>query len=118
MSATACHASANIATEPVSTAALVAEAVGAEALVLLTDVTAVSSDIDDPAAPMLSSISAPAMRRLTFAAGSMGPKVDAACRFVERTGRIAAIGALDEVVAVLAGRAGTRITPTEEQGAG
>jgi carbamate kinase len=41
----------------------------------------------------------------------MGPKVDAACRFVERTGRIAAIGALTEAAAILDGRSGTRVTP-------
>jgi carbamate kinase len=39
----------------------------------------------------------------------MGPKVEAACRFTERTGGFAAIGALTEAVAVLEGRAGTRV---------
>jgi carbamate kinase len=39
----------------------------------------------------------------------MGPKVEAACRFVERTGGRAAIGALDDAEAILAGRAGTQI---------
>ncbi len=39
----------------------------------------------------------------------MGPKVDAACRFVERTGGIAAIGSLTDAVAVLAGTSGTRV---------
>jgi carbamate kinase len=37
----------------------------------------------------------------------MSPKVEAACRFVERTGRIAAIGVIDQAVAILAGNAGT-----------
>jgi carbamate kinase len=41
----------------------------------------------------------------------MGPKVEAACRFVERTGREAAIGALVELADVAAGRAGTRVVP-------
>jgi len=45
----------------------------------------------------------------TFAAGSMGPKVQAAAAFVGQTGRLAAIGALDDAVAVLSGEAGTRI---------
>ena len=41
----------------------------------------------------------------------MGPKVKAACRFVERTGGEAMIGSLSELVRVSRGEAGTRITP-------
>ena len=48
-------------------------------------------------------------RELDFAAGSMGPKITAACRFVERTGGETAIGSLAELAAVAAGRAGTRV---------
>ena len=96
------------------TAALIAEAIGADALLLLTDVAAVSSDIADPAAPNIRETTAPEMRRMTFAAGSMGPKVDAACRFVEHTGGMAAIGALDDAAEILAGIAGTIITATQE----
>ena len=44
---------------------------------------------------------------MTFDPGSMAPKVAAACGFAERTGRIAAIGALDQAEAILAGQAGT-----------
>ena len=46
---------------------------------------------------------------MDFAAGSMGPKVDAACRFVEATGRRAAIGALDEIEEIVDGTAGTQV---------
>lgn len=92
------------------TAALIAEAIGADALLLLTDVAAVSTDITDPAAPNISRTTASEMRRMNFAAGSMGPKVDAACRFVERTGHMAAIGALDDAAEILAGTAGTIIS--------
>jgi carbamate kinase len=92
------------------TAALIAEAIGADALLLLTDVAAVSTDITDAAAPIIRATTSPEMRRMTFAAGSMGPKVDAACRFVERTGHMAAIGALADAAEVLAGTAGTIIT--------
>ena len=49
------------------------------------------------------------LRGLSFAAGSMGPKVEAACRFVERTGGDAVIGSLAELDAVSRGEAGTRI---------
>ena len=92
------------------TAALIAEAIGADALLLLTDVAAVSTDITDPAAPNIRGTTVPEMRRMTFAAGSMGPKVDAACRFVEHTGHMAAIGALGDAVEILAGTSGTIIT--------
>ena len=44
-----------------------------------------------------------------FASGSMGPKVEAACAFVEETGRPAAIGALADLEGIAAGKAGTRI---------
>jgi carbamate kinase len=46
-----------------------------------------------------------------FPAGSMGPKVEAAVRFVERTGGTAAIGALDDLAAVVAGDVGTQVVP-------
>ena len=41
----------------------------------------------------------------------MGPKVEAVCEFVERTGGMAAIGALDDAPAILAGKAGTVVNP-------
>ena len=47
-----------------------------------------------------------------FASGSMGPKVDAVCRFVELTGGMAAIGSLDDAAEILAGRRGTIVTPS------
>ena len=43
----------------------------------------------------------------------MGPKVEAACRFVEATGGTAAIGALEDAVAIVAGTAGTTISPAK-----
>jgi carbamate kinase len=49
-----------------------------------------------------------------FASGSMGPKVEAACAFVVETGRTAAIGALADLEAIAAGKAGTLIR--ENQG--
>jgi carbamate kinase len=59
----------------------------------------------------LRSIAPDALRAMRFAAGSMGPKVDAVCDFVERTGHRAAIGALDDLPAILAGNAGTTVLP-------
>jgi carbamate kinase len=46
---------------------------------------------------------------MSFAPGSMAPKVEAACRFVEASGGFAAIGALEDGLAIAAGRAGTRV---------
>jgi len=54
------------------------------------------------------------MRRVLIlgAAGAMGPKVEAACRFIERTGGFAAIGALEQASAILAGTASTGVRKT------
>jgi carbamate kinase len=51
------------------------------------------------------------LRAMRFASGSMGPKIDAAARFVERTGGRAAIGALESIEAIVEGRAGTQVVP-------
>ena len=50
-----------------------------------------------------------ALAAMQFAAGSMGPKVDAACRFARATGKRAAIGELSQLGRILAGEAGTTI---------
>jgi carbamate kinase len=91
------------------TAALLAEEIGAERLVMLTDVRAVERHWGTPGAEPLALATPTELRRLRFAAGSMAPKIEAACRFVERTGGEAAIGALSELAAVARGEAGTRI---------
>ena len=87
-------------------AALLAEGLQAQALLLLTDVDAVKLD-GEP----LGEITAEALRQHTFAPGSMGPKVDAACRFAQRTGGLAGIGALADAAAILRGEKGTRVRP-------
>jgi carbamate kinase len=90
-------------------AALLAEQLDADALLLLTDVPGVVAGWGTAAAVELDRATPTQLRDLTFPAGSMGPKVEAACRFVERTGGLAAIGALEDAEAILAGRAGTQI---------
>lgn len=94
------------------TSALIAEAVHADSLILLTDVAAVLADVHDPNSA-IGRTTPIELRRHTFLAGSMGPKVDAVCSFVERTGGTAAIGALADVVAIAGGLAGTVVTPNE-----
>lgn len=91
------------------TAALLAETLAAEALLLLTDVAAVETAFGSPDSRPIRSATPTELRAHGFPAGSMGPKVEAACRFAERTGGVAAIGALTEAVAVLEGTAGTRV---------
>ena len=95
-------------------AALLAERLGAEALLMLTDVPAVVSGWGTDWAVDLRHATPQQLRRMDFAAGSMGPKVEAACRFVEATGGHAAIGALADAPALLEGRAGTLVVPVVE----
>jgi carbamate kinase len=93
------------------TAAVLAEALDADVLMVLTDVPNVVRNFGTPQAVPITRITPGALRREIFPAGSMGPKVDAVCRFVELTGDMAAIGRLQDAVAIMAGDAGTIITP-------
>ena len=95
-----------------STASILAQALDADALLILTDVANVFRDFGTPTQTAITSSTPAAMRDHDFPAGSMGPKVEAACRFVEITGGIAGIGRLEDAVAILAGTAGTVLTPT------
>lgn len=91
------------------TAALLAEQLHADRLVILTDVPHVERGWRTSNAAPIEDAAPEELRRLDFASGSMAPKIDAACRFVERTGGEAVIGALGELAEVAAGRAGTRV---------
>ena len=97
------------------TAALLATQLGADALLLLTDVPAVYEDWPSRRRPIRRASTA-SLRKLELAPGSMGPKVEAAIRFAERGGD-ARIGLLDEARRILTGEAGTRVvsdgSPTE-----
>jgi carbamate kinase len=88
---------------------LLARDLNADYLVMLTDADAIYMDWGKPTQRAIRSASPNALRSMQFAAGSMGPKVDAACRFVEATGKRAAIGALADLGDILEGRAGTTI---------
>ncbi len=92
------------------TSGILAVAVHADLLVLLTDVAGVMAGFGTPGARLIGNASPAELRKLELPAGSMGPKVDAVCDFVERTGRPAVIGALDQATAILSGTAGTRVT--------
>jgi carbamate kinase len=93
------------------TTALLAEALDADALLILTDVENVFTDFGQPEQQAIWHSTPQLMRAGTFPRGSMGPKVEAACRFVEHTGAMAGIGRLEDVEAIFAGTAGTTLTP-------
>jgi carbamate kinase len=89
---------------------LLARGLEADVLLMLTDVPAVQAGWGTAAARDLADVSVDELRALGFAAGSMGPKVEAACRFAEETGGMAGIGALPDALAILRGRRGTRVS--------
>jgi carbamate kinase len=86
------------------TAALLAERLRADVLLLLTDVAGVLVDGE-----VLASATAGELGALDLPAGSMGPKAEAAAGFVARTNRRAAIGSLADAPALAAGHAGTQV---------
>ncbi len=93
------------------TAAMLAHDIGADALLLLTDVPAVESDFGTASARAIGRTSPTELRALRFPPGSMGPKIEAACRFVEATGHPAMIGKLEDAASLLEGGRGTIIEP-------
>jgi carbamate kinase len=88
---------------------LLAREVAADLFVMVTDVDGVYTGWGTPDQRKLERTTPEELRRLDFAAGSMGPKVEAACRFVERTGGRAAIGGLAEIGSIVEGAAGTQV---------
>lgn len=91
-------------------AALVATALNADLLVMLTDVPAVMTDFGTLEQQPIRHVRAANLRAAVFPAGSMGPKVTAACDFVSETGGRAAIGSLSDAAEVFAGSAGTQVS--------
>jgi len=91
--------------------ALLAVRLGARFLLLLTDVDAVVRGWGTPQAAKIGHTTPKELRSMHFEQGSMAPKVEAACRFVEATGGTAAIGSLDDADALVLGTAGTQVSP-------
>ena len=89
--------------------ALLAQEIEADALVMLTDVATVFEGFGTPDARAIRQTSPAAIAAFDFPAGSMGPKVEAACAFAQGRGGWAAIGRLEDAEAIVAGTAGTRI---------
>jgi carbamate kinase len=89
---------------------LLARELDADLFVMATDVEGVYADFGQPNQRLLSQIQPVEARDMNLAAGSMGPKVQAAVEFAETTGKRAAIGSLDQIDGLVAGTAGTTIT--------
>ncbi|AMF99952.1 carbamate kinase [Vibrio harveyi] len=93
------------------TAALIAEQIGAEHLLILTDGTHVCLNWGTPQEQKLENVTIEQMKLYSFPAGSMGPKVDACCQFVEKTGQSGHIGDLSFALEIIEGKSGTHIQP-------
>jgi carbamate kinase len=98
--------------------AVLAADLNADALLIITDVDAVYTGWGTPQQAAIRRASPDELMRSDFAEGSMGPKVRAACEFVQRGGESAAIGSIDNAAALLAGTAGTTVTATAADLAG
>lgn len=88
---------------------LLARELDADCLIIATDVAAVYLDWGQPNQRAIGQVTPQALAAHDFAAGSMGPKVEAACAFVLATGKRAVIGSLDHIEEMLAGSAGTQV---------
>jgi carbamate kinase len=89
---------------------LLAQELEADLLVIATDVDAVFVDWGKPTQKSIARAHPEALEAMNFAAGSMGPKVQAACEFARATGKRAAIGALADIEAIIKGEGGTQVS--------
>jgi len=89
--------------------ALLARQLGARLLILATDADGVYENWGSDEAKLIQRATPDDMSGLELEAGSMGPKVEAACDFVRRTGERAVIGSLSEISGMVEGTSGTQI---------
>lgn len=88
---------------------LLAASLKADLFIIATDVKGIFLNWEQSNQKLIRQTSPAFLRQQKFATGSMGPKVEAACRFVEKTGRTAVVGSLEEIEDLAVGLAGTRI---------
>ncbi len=91
-------------------AAFLAKQLDADALLILTDADAVYLDWGKPTQHALRSTTPSELAKFEFDAGSMGPKIEASCEFIQQGGKVVGIGALEDGLQILQGQAGTNIT--------
>jgi carbamate kinase len=92
---------------------LLARDLEADLFVIATDVKGVYLDWGKPGRRMLGWVTPAELRSYNFPASSMGPKVQAAIQYVERTGKRAAIGSPEDIEQIVAGPAGTNVEKAE-----
>ena len=90
-------------------ASLLAEQLEADLLVIATDVDGVYTGWGTPEQKKLGTVTVAEVVSMNLPAGSMGPKVSAACQFAENTGNESVIGSLADIDKIVAGDAGTRV---------
>lgn len=90
--------------------ALLAENLEADLFIIATDVSATFIDWGKETQKAIAKAHPDAIESIGFAAGSMGPKVQAAINFARHSGHDAVIGSLSDIVDIVKGKAGTRIT--------
>jgi carbamate kinase len=93
---------------------LLARELTADLFIMATDVDGVYLDWGKPEQRKLSHVTPEELKAYSFPAGSMGPKVQAASQFAERTGKRAAIGSLEDIARIVAGQAGTNVARMKE----
>ena len=89
---------------------LLAREIGADLFIMATDAEAVFLDFGTPKQRGIHEANPEQLAKLQFPAGSMGPKVEAACQFALATGKTAAIGALADIAAIARGERGTLVS--------
>lgn len=87
----------------------------ADLLVIATDVDGVYENWGTPESRLIRRATPDELLQMGFAKGSMGPKIEAVCRFVKATGKPAVIGSLDNIETVVAGDSGTWVVPDKER---
>lgn len=92
-------------------AAFLAKQLNADALLILTDTDAVYLDWGKPSQHAISTTTPKALSQYSFDSGSMGPKIDASCEFINQGGKFVGIGSLEDGLRILQGKAGTNIIP-------
>ena len=93
---------------------LLARDLEADLLIMATDAQAVFTGWGTPEQRAIHKASPSSISRYKFPAGSMGPKVDAACHFANKTGKMAAIGALADIEGIVRGEKGTLISTSHD----
>lgn len=92
--------------------AVIANHLDADLFIIATDVNAACVNFQKEGERKIAKANPAALEALSaeFAAGSMGPKVQAVINFVKATGKDAAIGSLSDIEDIVAGKAGTRVS--------